>query len=100
MLTEEVIVIGGGIAGLTACAVLAKEGVPVKLIESHHQLGGCAGTFRRGKYIYDVGATQVAGFEVDGIHNKLFKYLNSPIPEANILDPACVVDLGDGSPPI
>ena len=97
---NSVIVIGGGIAGLTASAILAHEGFPVTLLESHHQLGGCAGTFNRGDYIFDVGATQVAGFESGGIHERLFRYLKYSIPKAEVLDPACVVDLMDGSKPI
>ena len=94
------IVIGGGIAGLTAACLLAHEGVPVTLLEAHHQTGGCAGTFRRGPWTFDVGATQVAGLEPGGSHARLFRHLNLPLPEADILDPGCVVDLADGSPPI
>ena len=58
--------IGGGIAGLTAAALLAHEGLGVTLLEAHHQLGGCAGTFRRGPFTFDVGATQVAGLDPGG----------------------------------
>ena len=53
------IVIGGGIAGRTAAALLAHDGVAVTLFAAHRQAGGCAGTFRRGPWIFDVGATQV-----------------------------------------
>ena len=98
--TESVIVVGGGIAGLTAATLLSNEGVSVILIEAHSQLGGCAGTFRRGPYIFDVGATQVAGFESGGIHERLFRYLKCSLPKATILDPACSVDLNDGLSPI
>ena len=94
------IVIGGGIAGLTAAALLAKEGLAVTLLEAHHQPGGCAGTFRRGLWTFDVGATQVAGLEPGGSHERLLRHLGLPLPEAEILDPGCVVDLGDGSAPI
>ncbi len=94
------IVIGGGIAGLTAAALLAHEGVPVTLLEAHRQPGGCAGTFRRGPWTFDVGATQVAGLEPGGSHARLFKHLALPLPEAEILDPGCVVDLADGSPAV
>ena len=97
---ETVIVIGGGIAGLTAASILAKEGLQVTLLEAHHQTGGCAGTFRRKKYVFDVGATQVAGFEEGGIHARIFNYLDTPLPEAKVLDLACLVDLCDGSEPI
>ena len=51
MSEESIIVVGGGIAGLTGAALLAKEGYKVTLVEAHSQLGGCAGTFKRGSYI-------------------------------------------------
>ena len=100
MSKSEILVIGAGIAGLTSAAILSKQGYSVTLIESHKQSGGCAGTFKRKKYIFDVGATQVAGFEKGGIHSKIFEFLGIKIPEATILDPACIVDLNDGSDPI
>lgn len=97
---KTVIVIGGGIAGLTAAAILAHEGIPVVLLESHTQPGGCAGTFRRGSYIFDVGATQVAGFELGGMHQRIFKYLDVEPPDAEVLDLACSIDFCDGIKPI
>ncbi len=100
MINEEVVVIGAGIAGLTSAAILSKLGLSVTLIESHQQSGGCAGTFHRRNFVFDVGATQVAGLEEGGIHSRIFNFLDIPIPEASILDPACVVDLNDGTQPI
>ena len=100
MTKTEIVVVGAGIAGLTSAAILSKLGLSVTLIESHTQSGGCAGTFKRKKYIFDVGATQVAGLEEGGIHSKIFKFLDIPLPEASILNPACIVDLNDGSSPI
>ncbi|QEY32161.1 C-3',4' desaturase CrtD [Synechococcus sp. RSCCF101] len=96
----DVVVVGAGIAGLTAAALLAKQGLRVVLLESHHQSGGCAGTFRRGPYVFDVGATQVAGLEPGGIHEQIFRHLEVSAPPARPLDPACVVDLADGRPPV
>ncbi len=100
MTRKKVIVVGAGVAGLTATAVLAHEGLDVTLFESHDEVGGCAGTFLRGKYIFDVGATQVAGLEKGGIHERIFRYLKVPLPVAEILNPACEIDLQDGTPPI
>jgi C-3',4' desaturase CrtD len=96
----DVVVVGAGIAGLTAAALLAREGLTVELLEAHRQSGGCAGTFRRGPYTFDVGATQVAGLEPGGSHARLFRHLGVALPTASPLDPACVVDLDDGSAPI
>ena len=100
MTKTEIVVVGAGIAGLTSAAILSNIGMSVTLIESHNQSGGCAGTFKRKKYIFDVGATQVAGLEEGGIHSKIFKFLDIPLPDASILNPACIVDLNDGSRPI
>ncbi len=100
MTNDQVIIIGGGIAGLTAAALLAHEGLQVVLLEAHYQTGGCAGTFKRGQYIFDVGATQVAGFETGGIHERIFRYLGYSLPSSEVLDLACVVQLEDGSRPI
>ena len=97
MSKSEVLIVGAGIAGLTCAAILSKLGLSVTLIESHTQSGGCAGTFKRKNYIFDVGATQVAGLEEGGIHTRIFDFLDVKKPEASILDPACIVDLNDGS---
>ncbi len=96
----DVAVVGAGIAGLTAASLLARAGQRVEVLEAHHQSGGCAGTFRRGPYVFDVGATQVAGLESGGIHQRLFEHLNVTPPAAEPLDPGCVVDLADGQAPV
>ncbi len=101
MKTEtDVVVVGAGIAGLTAAALAAHHGLRVELLEAHSQSGGCAGTFRRGPYTFDVGATQVAGLEPEGIHERLFRQLGVSPPAASPLDPGCVVDLADGREPV
>jgi C-3',4' desaturase CrtD len=96
----DVAVVGAGIAGLTAAALLARAGLQVELLEAHQQSGGCAGTFKRREWIFDVGATQVAGLEEGGIHRRLFAHLGVDPPAAKPLDPGCVVDLADGHPPV
>ncbi len=51
----DVVVIGGGLGGLTAANVLAKSGHKILLLESHNKLGGLATWFRRkGGHIFDV----------------------------------------------
>ncbi|MBF2098190.1 MAG: C-3',4' desaturase CrtD [Gloeomargaritaceae cyanobacterium C42_A2020_066] len=90
-MSQAVVVIGGGIGGLTAGALLARRGYSVTVLEQAAVPGGCASTFRRGGFIFDVGATQVAGLEPGGIHHQIFSELEEPLPVAVPCDPACAV---------
>ncbi|MCX5933184.1 MAG: C-3',4' desaturase CrtD [Pseudanabaena sp. LacPavin_0818_WC45_MAG_42_6] len=90
---QEIIVVGAGIGGLTAAALLAKRGYVVIVYDLAIVAGGCASTFKRRGFTFDVGATQVAGLESGGIHDRIFKELEIEIPEATYCDPACAVFL-------
>ncbi|MBM7605000.1 C-3',4' desaturase CrtD [Metabacillus crassostreae] len=79
------IVIGGGIGGLTAAAFLAKDGFNVTVLEASNEWGGCAGKFARGQYLFPVGATLGMGFEEDGVHSLLFKELGIAAPSHFLL---------------
>ena len=97
---QKVIVVGAGIGGLTAAALLAKRGYEVVVYDLALVAGGCASTFKRRGFIFDVGATQVAGLESGGIHDRIFRELNIEIPEATYCDPACSVFLPNEHEPI
>jgi C-3',4' desaturase CrtD len=90
----EVVVIGAGIAGLTAAALLAKSGVRVQVIERHTLPGGCASFYLRAGYRFDVGATLVSGFGVRGVHRLLGRRLGLRL-EAVAVEPAMDVHLGN-----
>ncbi|MGD1900304.1 MAG: C-3',4' desaturase CrtD, partial [Phormidesmis sp.] len=62
--------------------------------------GGCASTFIRRGFTFDVGATQVAGLEPGGIHHQIFEELGIDLPEASECDPACAVFLPGENQPI
>ena len=69
------IIIGGGLAGLTAGATLSKFGKKVLLIEQHHKPGGCATTFKRGDFIVEVGLHEMCGLDEGGSLLNLFDML-------------------------
>ncbi|RMH78548.1 MAG: C-3',4' desaturase CrtD [Cyanobacteria bacterium J007] len=94
------IVIGAGIGGLTAGALLARRGYQVSVYDGAIVPGGCASTFQRRGFIFDVGATQVAGLEPGGIHHRIFAELGVEVPEATACDPACAVFLPGETEPI
>ncbi len=51
----DVVVIGAGLAGLTAANILGRAGHKVLLLEQHYKLGGLATWFRRPKsHIFDI----------------------------------------------
>jgi phytoene dehydrogenase-like protein len=50
----DVIVIGGGLGGLTCANMLARGRHSVLLLEQHHNLGGLATWFKRKEHIFDI----------------------------------------------
>ena len=97
---KRVVVVGAGIGGLTAGALLAKRGYQVTIFDQAIVPGGCASTFKRRGFTFDVGATQVAGLESGGIHHRVFAELGIEPPTATYCDPACAVFLPGETKPI
>jgi C-3',4' desaturase CrtD len=94
--TFDAIVIGAGVAGLTAATILARSGMRTLVLERHNVAGGCASFYQRDGFRFDVGATLVGGFGVRGVHrllNARFGIDVSPEP----IEPAMVVHLPDDS---
>ncbi len=52
---EKIIIVGAGIAGLTAAAYLAKAGYDVQLLEKNERSGGLLGTIRNNGFYFDTG---------------------------------------------
>lgn len=49
----DAVVIGAGNGGLAAACRMAKAGKKTLLIERHNMPGGCASSFRRGRFEFE-----------------------------------------------
>ena len=74
-MTYDIIIIGAGLGGLTAGAKLSKEGKKVLLIEQHDIPGGCATTFKRKDYTFEVGLHEMDGLQGVDMKIKIFRDL-------------------------
>ena len=57
----DAVVIGAGNGGLTAALTLARAGRKVLLLERHNVPGGCATSFVRGRFEFEVALHQLSG---------------------------------------
>jgi len=74
----DVIVIGSGLAGMTAANILGRAGHRVLLLERHYKLGGLATWFRRNReHIFDIS---LHGFPV-GMIKSCRRYWNKEIAD-------------------
>src|SRR5207248_10714381 len=91
----EVIVIGGGVGGLTTAALLAARGLDVCLFERQSHVGGCLANFEHFGYRFEPTAGLYSGWEPNGIFEQVFSKLSVKPPEVQRLSPAYVVRLSD-----
>ena len=70
------VIIGGGIGGLVAGALLAKEGYQVTVLEKNAIIGGGLQTFKRHGVSFPTGMHIFGGFQEGGNLCKIFEYLS------------------------
>jgi phytoene dehydrogenase-like protein len=74
---KKIAIIGSGLGGLVAGALLSKNGYRVTLLEHHHLVGGCATTYKRkGGYNCEVGLHEMDGLYQNDDKDKIFKMLD------------------------
>ncbi|GAP11710.1 phytoene dehydrogenase [Bellilinea caldifistulae] len=92
----HIVVVGAGVGGLTAAALLVKVGLQVTVFEAHVYPGGSAGTFYHQGYRFDAGATLAGGFAPGGPHERIGQMLGITWPVQPV-NPAWVT-LIEGKP--
>jgi len=79
--STDVIVIGSGIGGLTAAALLQERGISTLVLEKNRYPGGSCSSFERDGYRFDAGASVFYGFGANGssgtlnLHTRIFRKL-------------------------
>jgi len=96
-MSHEVIVVGGGIGGLTVGALLAARGFDVCLFERQSQVGGCVAKFEHLGQSFDPTFGLYAGWEVGGVWERVFLELPSAPPRVTKLSRNFVVRLPGGT---
>jgi prolycopene isomerase len=75
----DVIVVGAGLGGMTAGALLAKQGLAVLMIDQQDRPGGSCTSFKRDDIVYDVGTAMIYGFGETGF--KPFRFIINELEE-------------------
>ena len=73
----DAVVVGAGNGGLTAAVTLARKGLRTLLLERHNIPGGCATSFCRGRFEFEVALHQLSGMGTPHKPGPLRMLLNS-----------------------
>ena len=93
----DVVVVGGGIGGLTVAALLSARGMNVCLLERQSQVGGCIARVEFSGHDFEPGMGLYTSFGLGGIYEKLFARLPVDPPATSLLVSPYVMRLADGN---
>ena len=82
----DVIIIGAGIAGLTAAALLTKSGLRAVLLEKQPRPGGYFMGFKRKGFTFDSSIQWLNGCNADGFVGRIFGYIGPDYPKCVMSD--------------
>jgi len=72
----KAIIIGSGLSGLTAAALLVKEGYAVKIFEQHEKIGGVTSSIEKNGYRWDWGQMLIPDLSENEPGRKILEKLN------------------------
>jgi len=97
---EKVIVIGGGIAGLSAGIYAKRCGFDVTILESHSMAGGYCTSWKRKGYLFEGGMHWLSGSGKNEDMNKLWRYLGALNNNVSIEHPDPFMEYNHNGTPI
>jgi phytoene dehydrogenase-like protein len=81
----DVVVVGGGIGGLTVAALLSARGVNTCLLERNSQVGGCVARVEFGEYDFEPGMGLYTSFGPGEIYDRVFSELPVDLPATSLI---------------
>jgi prolycopene isomerase len=92
----DVVVVGAGVGGLTAAALLAARGWSVTVVERQEKVGGCCASLEVDDYRFDVGPTLFYGLGDKGMnaHRRVLDEIGAHL-DVHRLDPSMDVVFGE-----
>ena len=81
----DVVVVGGGIGGLTVAALLSARGVKTCLLERNSQVGGCVARVEFAGHDFEPGMGLYTSFGPGEIYERVFSELPVDLPETSLL---------------
>jgi phytoene dehydrogenase-like protein len=97
MSAYDVVVVGGGIGGLTVAALLSARGLNVCLLERQSQVGGCIARVEFSGYDFEPGIGLYMSFGAGEVYDTLFSQLPVAAPEVSLLASPYVLRRADRS---
>lgn len=76
----DVVIIGAGISGMTAAALLTKAGLKVCVLERHYLIGGYLQGFSRKEFIFDTAIHWLNQCGPKGTVSRVFDYIGKDYP--------------------
>lgn len=84
-MSYDVVVVGGGIGGLTVAALLSARGVKTCLLERNSQVGGCVARVEFAGHDFDPGMGLYTSFGRGEIYDRIFQELPVEAPDTSLL---------------
>ena len=102
-MSYDVVVVGGGIGGLTVAALLSARGAATCLLERNSQVGGCIARVEFGGYDFEPGMGLYTSFGHGEIYDRVFSELPVELPQTSLIagsvdhysiegGPACIAE--------
>ena len=97
MSAYDVVVVGGGIGGLTVAALLSARGMNTCLLERQSQVGGCIARVEFSGYDFEPGMGRYTSFGPGEVYDTLFSQLPVTAPEVSLLASPYILRRADRS---